>query len=74
MRLPWSDLKVAFDIANPDRFIAALDSGKAELPAGWEWNEADGAGARWVAVFRVNVLPTVGDGRTVCALIRRWGR
>ena len=73
--LPWSDLKVAFGITNPERYLKAHDRGAAPLPAGWSLTEIDGSGARWVIVFRVEeVIPTVEDARTVAALIRRFGR
>jgi hypothetical protein len=74
MAAPWSDCKVGFGIINPDRFTAAMDRGAAVLPVGWEHCETDGAGARWVIVFRVSIMPTVEDGRAVASLIRRWGR
>lgn len=64
---PWDDCKVAFGIDNADPF----DTERSEpLPSGWELNEVDGTGARWVAVFRVAGIPTVEDGQ----LVNRWLR
>lgn len=71
---PWSDCKVAFGVDNPERLWRAVESGKAELPPGWELDETDCSGARCVAVFRVDGVPTVEDGRSVARAIRRWGR
>ncbi|AFU87886.1 hypothetical protein CcrColossus_gp016 [Caulobacter phage CcrColossus] len=73
-RLPWSDLKVAYGLDNPDRFWRALDAGKLDLPAGWTVNETDCSGCRCVVVFRVETLPTVEDGRKVAKIVRRFGR
>jgi hypothetical protein len=72
--LPWSDLKVCYGINNPDRFWRAYDRGALDLPKGWSLNETDGTGARCVVLFRVEVLPTIEDGRKVAAIIRRFGR
>lgn len=80
---PWDDCKVAFGI-DDERAIEVLfysgpTSGAARhakglgLPPGWVLNEVDGAGARWVAVFRVAGLPTVEDGRAVKRLLRTIG-
>ncbi|WP_375292110.1 hypothetical protein [Sphingomonas melonis] len=72
--LPWGDLKVAFGIDNPERMWRAKEAGKLELPEGWSMVETDCSGARCVVVFRVEVLPTVEDGRAAKAQVRRWGR
>lgn len=74
MNLPWNDLKVAYGVNNPERLWKAEQAGKTKFPAGWEFNETDGSGARFVAIFRVDVLPTVEDGRKVKAELRRWAR
>lgn len=74
MRAPWWGCKVGFGIDNPDRWERAYDRKAFELPAGWEWSETDGAGARWVIVFDVQGVPTIEDGRAVAATIRRFGR
>jgi hypothetical protein len=71
---PWCDMKVAYDLNNPERFWRAYEAGKIALPAGWEFNETDCAGARCVAIFRIEVFPTIEDGRAVKAMIRRFGR
>ena len=82
---PWDDCKVAFGI-DDDRAVeklfysgAASGGGEARhskklgLPPGWTLNEVDGAGARWVAVFRVDGVPTVRDGKRVIAVLRSLG-
>lgn len=68
-KAPWGDCKVAFGIDNAEPFDDNL-LWKQRLPRGWELNEIDGAGARYVAVFRVIGIPTVADG----AAIKRWLR
>lgn len=73
MRIPWSDLKVAYDLNNPSRFWSAWERGKVALPEGWDFIESDCSGARCVAVFRVEGVPTVEDGYAVAAQLRRWG-
>lgn len=72
--LSWDDLKVAFGCENPERLWRSQEADKLSLPAGWELCETDCAGARCVAVFRVEVLPTVADGYKVKAQLRRWAR
>lgn len=56
----WDDMKVAFSIEDEERFItwaaktrAFYSDGTAGFPKGWELVETNGAGARCVAVFRV---------------------
>lgn len=63
----WGDLKVAFACDDPDPLWAAREAGQLTLPQGWELNETDGAGARWVAVFRVDHSPTYAEGEIVAA-------
>jgi hypothetical protein len=80
---PWCDCKVAFGIEDDEAVMGLFYSGvhggearhakKLGLPPGWTLNEVDGAGARWVAVFRVEGVPTVRDGKHVIALLRRLG-
>jgi hypothetical protein len=72
--LPWSDCKIAFGYEGydpEDVWIAYGLNGNAlhKLPEGWRLCETDGAGARWVAVFRVECVPTVEDGKIVEALL-----
>lgn len=76
MTLPWDDLKVCFACgSNIDRLYAALDSGRLTLPAGWELCETTISGAAgYVAIFRVDVLPTPADAYKVKAELRRWTR
>ena len=71
--LPWSDLKVAFPIGDDDALWAASDAGRLILPAGWELSETDGAGSRYVAIFRVDGVPSVADGEAVLAAIKAVG-
>lgn len=76
MTLPWSDMKIAFGCNNPDRLWTAVDNSKAVFPHNWKLIETDCAGARCVAIFRVQMTgePLVIQGREVAAQIRRWGR
>ena len=79
---PWDDCKVAFGI-DDDRAVEKLfyygfggeakHAKKFGLPSGWTLDEVDGAGARWVAVFRVDGVPTVRDGKRVVEVLRRLG-
>ena len=73
MTPPWSDLKVGFPIGDDDAIWAASDAGRLILPAGWELCETDGAGARYLAIFRVDGVPTVADGEAVLAAIKASG-
>lgn len=70
--MPWDDCKVAFGVDDGPGIWEALDQPKneARLPAGWEIDELDGAGARWVMIFRVVGLPSPEDGRKVAALLK----
>jgi hypothetical protein len=73
MATPWDDCKVAFgidDAAPFDDVSSPKSVWDHPLPKGWQLVEIDGAGARYVAVFRVSVMPTVEDGKAV----RRWLR
>lgn len=72
--LPWSDCKVAFDLnTDPDDFWTWYDGeGRHLMPRGWGLNETDGTGARYVAVFRVEVMPSAEDGATVAHLIKSF--
>lgn len=80
---PWDDCKVAFGI-DDDEAVAALfyvgpprfearHAAKHGLPPGWTLDEVDGAGARWVAVFRVDGVPTTRDGKRVLAILKNLG-
>jgi hypothetical protein len=65
----WSDCKVAFSIEEDDPVWEQLSSIDGEskhlLPNGWELIETDCAGARCVAIFRVDGVPTIEDGRII---------
>lgn len=68
--VPWSDCKVEFPWNPPDTLELDDFGGlgllmEQEWPDGWDINEVDGAGARWVAVFRIAGAPSVGDGNLV---------
>ena len=72
LTLPWDDCKVAFGIDDPELFelwMDRTDDGRGLLPAGWTLSETDAAGARYVAVFRVEGLLTRKDGEKVSQLI-----
>lgn len=72
--LPWSDLKVCFGCSdNIERLWRAEADGRLSLPDGWRLNETDISGAAgYVAIFRVEVLPTPADAYRVKAELRRW--
>lgn len=83
---PWDDCKVAFGIEddrpfdNRKLFARAGRCGPhgvrkspCPLPGGWTLDQVDGAGARWVVVFRVDGVPSVEDGERVAAWLRKIG-
>lgn len=74
--LPWCDLKVAFAISdNTERLWRAVESGRATFPEGWEMNETCISGASgYLAIFRVETLPTPADAYKVKATLRRFDR
>jgi hypothetical protein len=77
--LPWGDCKVAFgwDASDEgDELLTEIwdeeiaDRSKSIWPEGWSINETDGAGARYVIVFRIEGnLPTREDGERVQELV-----
>lgn len=67
---PWGDCKVVFDIEDDDSLWE--DHPHIDWPRGWSLCETDGTGARLVAVFRVEVLPTIADGQRVLDLLRPY--
>jgi len=79
----WDDCKVVFGIDDDEAVMSLFYSGpyggaskhakKLGLPAGWTLNEVDGTGARWVAVFRVDGVPTARDGKRVIEVLKRLG-
>lgn len=81
MAAPWDDCKIAFGMDNEEAFESWLEANGADesgdlsaiLPNGWELSETDGAGARWVVVFRVNGPVRERDGRMVRAMLRKCG-
>lgn len=68
---PWDDVKVAFGIDDADRAI--LWEKSRAMPAGWTLVEIDGAGARNVAIFRVDGPLREEDGRRVVELLCKAG-
>jgi hypothetical protein len=71
---PWDDLKVAFGIDDLERFEELMEEtvdGKGLLPVGWSLCETDGTGARYVAIFRVEGMPSARDGEAVAELLKR---
>lgn len=77
VEMPWCDCKVAFGIDDPERFerwMDLTDDGRGLLPEGWSLCETDGAGARYVAIFRVEVPLTRVDGLRVERLLNRAQR
>lgn len=73
-KAPWDDMKIAFGCDAIERLWAASDAGKLVLPDGWHLIETDCSGARCVAIFRVEGVPTVEAGQTVAAIVQRYGR
>lgn len=70
---PWNDCKVAYGIDEDRVLWRRFDDGRlaADLPAGWSLTEVDGAGARLVAVFRIDGIPSAEDGKKVLSMLRR---
>lgn len=68
---PWDDCKVAYGIDEDRVLCRRCEKHTLELPAGWSLTEVDGAGARLVAVFRVDGVPRVEDGKAVLSMLRR---
>lgn len=71
----WDDLKIAFAIDDPDPLDVVLCPWKLKrphkLPVGWTLCEINGSGARWVAVFRVQVMPSTSDAEKIIRLLQR---
>jgi hypothetical protein len=68
---PWDDCKVAYGVTDGPAVWDKLaePAWAAKLPDGWKPLELDGAGARWVIVFRVAGL-SAADGYAVRRLLR----
>lgn len=66
----WCDLKIAFDVNDDEAIWDAPDDC---WPAGWELNQTDASGARVVAVFRVDHLPTEDEARAVANILANIG-
>lgn len=69
--LPWVGLKIAYGCDDDEALWAAHDNDSLVLPAGWSLNETDCSGARCVAVFLVETLPSIEDGEKVLAAIAK---
>lgn len=69
MDTPWDDCKVAFGYDGQTDIDDVWDAIKESLPDGWEMNETDGSGARYVFIFRVNGTPNETDGQFVRELL-----
>lgn len=72
---PWTDCKVAFAIEDPER-LWNIWKGKRlpglKLPDGWELNETVISGAAgYVAIFRVNGVPSIADGEWVFKYLKK---
>lgn len=74
MKLPWTDMKVAFSINNDEKIWDAWNygKGKMKLPNGWELIETDSSGARIVVIFRIDHIPTIEEGKLVLKQINRY--
>ncbi len=71
---PWSDCKIAFAVYGQDDIWDYLGSNgkwKSQVPVGWTLIETDCSGARCVAIFRVETLPCVDDGKVLARLIAK---
>jgi hypothetical protein len=70
---PWGDCKVAYGISDDRGLWRRWQDGrlKADLPNGWTLDQIDAGGARMVAVFRVEGVPTVEQGKAVLLFLRR---
>lgn len=68
----WIDLKIAFDIPGDEveSLWVAVETGGIKLPNGWSLAETTGSGcAGYVAIFRVDHLPTSGEAFAVSAVL-----
>lgn len=70
---PWDDCKVAFGVDDAEVVWAAEAAGALTLPRGWSLCETDSAGARCVAVFRVEGYPNPVDGERVRQVLQDLG-
>jgi hypothetical protein len=72
---PWSDCKVAFGCYSDDfiwkHLTPKTGTSSKRLPVNWELCETDGSGARCVAIFQVEGIPTAEEGATVSKLIEK---
>lgn len=70
---PWDDCKIAFGVEGKERIWRWSETAayKRDMPANWALCETDCSGARCVAIFRVEGIPTVADGQRVAALVKR---
>lgn len=65
--IPWDDCKIAFGVTADVEDVWNIKP--ESLPSGWTLNETDSSGARLVAVFRVEGIPTAEDGTKVAAIL-----
>lgn len=70
-KTPWDDCKVAFSVSDGTTIWDSVQCGDMSLPDGWELVKTDSAGARVVAVFCVDGVPSMQDGAQVLAEIER---
>ncbi len=73
-KMPWTDLKVAFDAPDVCNTLEEAFESFAALsyPPGWRVDEVDAAGARLVVVFRVEGVPTYEDGQAVVTALEEF--
>lgn len=70
--MPWSDCKIAFGVHDGEALWDLYDNQiKPNIPDNWELWGTDGDGARWVAIFRVNGVPTVEEGAKVESVLSK---
>ncbi len=73
--LPWSDLKVCFSLPDDLNEVIWTTEAAAFLPQGWTLCETDISGAAgYVAIFRVEGVPTIEGGLAVLEAFDKIGR
>lgn len=70
METPWMQCKVGFMVDCSDEAVWLwLDRNPIGFPMAWELIETDNSGARTVAVFDVDGVPSIEDGKKVKAIL-----
>ena len=72
--LPWGDCKVAFGVHDQNeiwKYLGIKGEWLDRVPDGWTLEETDSSYARCVAIFRVEKIPSIEDGRVIVQLIAK---